>query len=205
MTTTVTRTLTRNRAVLFGYLLVVILAVAGEIVSSGFLRINHIDELIITGGFIALVGVGQTFVILTGGVDLSIPWVLNASAVFLTLWANGDSARMAWIVPVLLVGGGVIGAINGVGVAFLRIPPIIMTLGMSSVVEGGLLLVTNGGSGQNARAPRSTSRPTAGGRSPSGRPLARRTDRGDGHPQRHAVRAAAVRHRPIRRVAAFAG
>ena len=148
--TAVTRSLSRNRAILFGYLLVVVLAIAGEIVSSGFLRINHIDELIITGGFIALVGVGQTFVILTGGVDLSIPWVLNASAVFLTLWAKGDSAKMVWIVPVLLGGAAVIGAVNGIGVAFLRIPPIIMTLGMSSVVEGGLLLVTNGGSGQNA-------------------------------------------------------
>ena len=148
--TTVTRSLSRNRTILFGYLLVVVLAIAGEIVSSGFLHINHIDELIITGGFIALVGVGQTFVIISGGVDLSIPWVLNAAAVFLTLWANGDSAKMVWIVPVLLGGAAVIGAVNGIGVAFLRIPPIIMTLGMSSVVEGGLLLVTNGGSGQNA-------------------------------------------------------
>lgn len=147
---TVTRSLARNRAVLFAYLLVVLLAIAGEIISGGFLRISHIDELIISGGFIALVGLGQTFVILTGGVDLSIPWVLNAAAVFLTLWAKGDSARMAWIVPVLLVGGAAIGAVNGIGVAFLRIPPIIMTLGMASVVEGGLLLVTNGGSGLNA-------------------------------------------------------
>lgn len=148
--TGVRRTLIRNRAVLLGYLLVVVLAIAGEIVSSGFLHISHIDQLIISGGFIALVGLGQTFVILTGGVDLSIPWVLNAAAVFLTLWAKGDSGKMAWIVPALLVGGGVIGAINGFGVAFLRVPPIIMTLGMSSVVEGGLLLATNGGSGQNA-------------------------------------------------------
>jgi ribose transport system permease protein len=150
MMTTITRSLSRNRAVLFGYLLVVILAIAGEIVSRGFLHIDHIDQLIISGGFIALVGLGQTFVILTGGVDLSIPWVLNAAAVFLTIWAKGDSARMVWIVPVLLAGGALIGAVNGIGVAFLRIPPIIMTLGMSTVVEGGLLLVTNGGSGQNA-------------------------------------------------------
>jgi ribose transport system permease protein len=54
---------------------------------------------------------------------------------------------MIWLVPVLLAGGALIGLVNGVGVAFLRIPPIIMTLGMSSVVEGGLLLYTNGGSG----------------------------------------------------------
>ncbi len=100
----VRRLLTRNRSVLFGYLLVLVLAAAGEMVSRGFLRISHIDELIITGGFIALVGLGQTFVILTGGVDLSIPWVLNAAAIYLTLWAKGDSAKMVWIVPVLLAG-----------------------------------------------------------------------------------------------------
>jgi ribose transport system permease protein len=144
------RTLARNRAILLAYLLVILLAIAGEVVSRGFLHISHIDELIITGGFIALVGLGQTFVILTGGVDLSIPWVLNAAAVYLTLWANGDSAKMIWIAPVLLIGGAVVGAVNGVGVAFLRVPPIIMTLGMSTVVEGALLLSTNGGSGQNA-------------------------------------------------------
>jgi ribose transport system permease protein len=148
--TSLRRALGRNRSVLFGYLLVLVLAAAGEIVSRGFLRVNHIDELIISGGFIALVGLGQTFVILTGGVDLSIPWVLNASAIYLTLWASGDSAKMVWIVPVLLGGAAVVGAVNGIGVAYLRIPPIIMTLGMSGVVEGALLLSTNGGSGGNA-------------------------------------------------------
>jgi ribose transport system permease protein len=144
------RAFARNRAILLAYVLVILLAIAGEVVSRGFLHVSHIDELIITGGFIALVGLGQTFVILTGGVDLSIPWVLNAAAVYLTLWANGDSAKMIWIAPVLLIGGAIVGAVNGVGVAFLRVPPIIMTLGMSTVVEGALLLSTNGGSGQNA-------------------------------------------------------
>ena len=41
--------------------------------------------------------------------------------------------------PGLLAGGALVGLLNGVGVMFLRIPPIIMTLGMSSMVEGGLL------------------------------------------------------------------
>jgi ribose transport system permease protein len=143
-------TVIRNRPVLFAYVLLIVLGAVGEIVASGFLRINHVDELIISGAFIALVGVGQTFVILTGGVDLSIPWVLNSSAVLLTLWSHGSSGRMAWLTPILLLGGAAVGAVNGIGVAYLRIPPIIMTLGMSTIVEGGLLLYTNGGSGSNA-------------------------------------------------------
>jgi ribose transport system permease protein len=144
------RLLARNRPTAAAYGLVIILAIVGEIVASGFLHISHIDQLVIEAAFIAFVALGQTFVILTGGVDLSIPWVLNGSAVLLTTFAHGSSTTMAWLIPVLLAGGAVIGLINGIGVTVLRIPPIIMTLGMSSVVEGALLLYTNGGSGGNA-------------------------------------------------------
>ena len=134
------RLLLRNRPVLYAYGLLVTLALVGEIITGGFLAPSHIDEMIITGAFIAFVALGQTFAILSGGIDLSIPWVLNSASVLLTLWAHDSSLRMIWLVPVLLAGGALIGLVNGVGVALLRIPPIIMTLGMSSVVEGGLLL-----------------------------------------------------------------
>lgn len=144
------RVLSRNRPVVFAYALVVVLGIVGEVAATGFLGIDHVDQLVIEATFIALVAFGQTFVILTGGVDLSIPWVLNGAAVLLTLAAGGSNAKMAWLVPVLVVAGAAVGLVNGIGVALLRIPPIIMTLGMSSVVEGALLLYTNGGSGQNA-------------------------------------------------------
>ncbi len=140
----------RNRPVLFAYALLVVLALVGELRSNGFLATNHIDELIITGAMVALVALGQTFVILTGGIDLSIPWVLNGSAVLLTIWAGGSSSKMAWLTPLLIGAGAFIGLLNGIGTAVLRIPPIIMTLGMSGMVEGALLLYTNGGSGPNA-------------------------------------------------------
>jgi ribose transport system permease protein len=144
------RVLSRNRPVVAAYVLVLVLAVAGEIIAPGFLRVSHLDQLVIEGSFTAIVALGQLFVILTGGVDLSIPWVLNGAAVLLTTFAHGSSARMAWLIPVLLAGGAVVGLINGMGVTVLRVPPIIMTLGMSTVVEGALLLYTNGGSGGNA-------------------------------------------------------
>lgn len=137
----------RNRPVVLAYVLVVVLGVIGEIFAAGFLTVSHIDEMLIEGTFIGLVAAGQSFVILSGGIDLSIPWVLNSAAVLLTLFANGSNAKAAWLTPLLLLGGAVIGAANGLGVAYLNIPPIIMTLGMSSMVEGGLLLYTNGGSG----------------------------------------------------------
>jgi ribose transport system permease protein len=142
----------RNRPVLLAYALVVVLGAFGEAAASGFLTVSHIDQLVIEASFTALVAVGQLFVIISGGIDLSIPWVLNGSAVLLTLFANGSDTRVTWLFPLLLLAGAAIGLINGVGVAFLRVPPIIMTLGMSSMVEGGLLLYTNGGSGGFAPA-----------------------------------------------------
>jgi len=142
--------LERNRAVALAYVLVIVLAIFGEVVATGFLSLSHVDQLLIEAAFIALVAVGQTFVILSGGIDLSIPWVLNASAVLLTVFANGSNAKTLWLIPLLVAGGAFVGVINGIGITFLRIPPIIMTLGMSSMVEGGLLLYTNGGSGGDA-------------------------------------------------------
>lgn len=146
------RLLLQNKPVVAAYALVLVLAAVGEIIAPGFLGISHIDQLIIEATFTALVALGQTFVILTGGVDLSIPWVLNGAAVLLTTFAHGDSVKMAWLIPVLLAGGAVVGLINGIGITLLRVPPIIMTLGMSTIVEGALLLYTNGGSGGNAPA-----------------------------------------------------
>jgi ribose transport system permease protein len=140
----------RNRAILLAYALVIVLAIFGELVAGGFLSTSHIDQLLIEASFIAFVALGQSFVIMSGGIDLSIPWVLNGAAVLLTIFANGSNGKTLWLFPVLLAGGAVVGLLNGIGVMFLRIPPIIMTLGMSSMVEGGLLLYTNGGSGSNA-------------------------------------------------------
>jgi ribose transport system permease protein len=142
--------LERNRSILLAYALVVVLAILGELVAGGFLTISHIDQLLIEASFIAFVALGQSFVILSGGIDLSIPWVLNAAAVLLTIFANGSNGKTLWLFPLLLAGGAIVGLVNGLGVMFLRIPPIIMTLGMSSMVEGGLLLYTNGGSGNIA-------------------------------------------------------
>ena len=143
-------TFERNRPILLAYALVIVLAVFGELVAGGFLSTSHIDQLLIEASFIAFVALGQSFVIMSGGIDLSIPWVLNGAAVLLTIFANGSNGKTLWLFPLLLAGGAVVGLLNGIGVMFLRIPPIIMTLGMSSMVEGGLLLYTNGGSGNNA-------------------------------------------------------
>ena len=95
--------------------------------------------------FVGIVGLGQTFVIIGGGIDLSLPWVLNCSAILLTLMANSQNLPLLWIAPLLLAGGAAIGLINGIGVAFFGVPAIIMTLATNVILQG-LILVYTGGS-----------------------------------------------------------
>jgi ribose transport system permease protein len=100
---------------------------------------------VVLAAFVGIVGVGQTFVIIGGGIDLSLPWVLNCAAILTTMLANGQDMPLAWIVPLMLAAGAAVGFINGAGVALFGVPPIIMTLA-SNVILQGLILVYTGGS-----------------------------------------------------------
>jgi ribose transport system permease protein len=64
--------------------------------------------------------------------------------------ANGSSANLVWIVPLMIGLGMVVGLVNGLGVAYAGVPPIIMTLGMNSAILGLLLIYTNGGFASSA-------------------------------------------------------
>ena len=112
--------------------------------STGFASANHVRILLIQASFIGIVALGQTFVILGGGIDLSIPWTLNGAAILVTLFADGKNGPLVWAIPLVLAMGALVGVINGVGIALLGVSPIIMTLGMNVILSGALLLYTNG-------------------------------------------------------------
>jgi ribose transport system permease protein len=93
---------------------------------------------------------GQTFVVLGGGVDLSVPWVLNSAGILLTLLCNGHNVSLPWVIPLVLAGGCAVGCFNGVGVALFGVPPIIMTLATNVILQGGILVYTAGAPAANA-------------------------------------------------------
>jgi ribose transport system permease protein len=140
----------RNRAIVFAFVSCAVLFVATSVYSHGFASSSNIRALLTQASLVGLVALGQTMVVIGGGIDLSIPWVLNGSAVVTTTWADGHNGRLAWVVPVVLMLGALIGTANGIGVTVFRVPPIIMTLGMLAMVQGGLLAYTAGGGGQLA-------------------------------------------------------
>lgn len=135
----------RRPLVVAGLLLAFLLAL-GEAVSPGFATPGQIVKLLTIAALLGIVAAGQNLVILGGreGIDLSVGAVISLGAVIAGNIMRGENAM---VLPAILgaafVGGG-IGVVNGLGVTLLRIPPLVMTLGMLGVVQGALVAITRG-------------------------------------------------------------
>jgi len=96
------------------------------------------------GSFLGIVAAGMMIVILISQIDLSVPWTLTAAAMMAT--AVGGP----WALPVGLGVGLLVGLVNGIGVAYLRIPSMIFTLGVNAVMRGLMVAHTGGFAPQTA-------------------------------------------------------
>ena len=136
--------LARNRLIVLAYAGMVVLLLVTAMFSPGFLSASNMRSTVILASFVGIVALGQTFVIIGGGVDLSIPWVLNSAAIVMALLCGSQNAPLLWVVPFVLAGGAMIGLINGAGVAYFGVPPIIMTLATNVILQGLILVLTGG-------------------------------------------------------------
>jgi ribose transport system permease protein len=125
------------------YGLVVVALAVGAIAIPGFVSSGQLDSMFATAAYVGIIAIGQTLVVLLGGIDLSIPYTLNLAAVVLTGLEASSVSGESSLAIVLAIGLG-IGLVNGLGVALLDIPPLVMTLGMNSVLQGISLLYTKG-------------------------------------------------------------
>jgi ribose transport system permease protein len=133
-----------NRRIVYAYLAAVLLFVVGEIVHPGFARLDSVTAVLTVASFVGLVAAGQTFVVLIGGIDLSVPWVLNGAAILLVTTSLGEDSRALYALLLTLGMGVAAGLANGFAIAFLGIPAVVMTLAMDGVMEG-LTLGLSGG------------------------------------------------------------
>jgi ribose transport system permease protein len=115
-----------------------------------FLTFQNLSIVAQQASINAVLGAGMTFVILTGGIDLSVGSILAASAVVALLASTtlGDLGILAGMLT-----GLVIGLANGVLIAFLRLPPFIVTLGSLTAVRGLARLLGNDTTVFNADLP----------------------------------------------------
>jgi ribose transport system permease protein len=132
-----------DRPILIAALFIVAILVAGTVYtlerfgSAPLLSPNYLLQQLQIGAFLGIVAAGMMIVILISQIDLSVPWTLAAGAMMAT--AVGGP----WAIPIGLAVGLAVGVVNGIGVAYLRVPSMIFTLGVNAVMRG--LMVANTG------------------------------------------------------------
>jgi ribose transport system permease protein len=136
----------RYRTLVIAFGLIFVLLIISGIRQPGFLSLNNLRQQLVVATFLGTVAAGQTMVILTGGIDLSVAWNLNFAAILFTQTIGGsqDPGTIVLGTILALVSGTTVGVINGLGVSILRIPSLVMTLGMNTVMLGVTLVYTNG-------------------------------------------------------------
>jgi ribose transport system permease protein len=137
-------------------LLVLLAATLMMLVMKGlnpsFGSVQQIAAILTTSIFLVVASYGQGLVILLGGIDLSIGVVMSIAGMMIAGLTNGSNEALTWALPITLVSCVAIGLLNGLGVAFLKIPPFIMTLAVGTAFFGVALGIT-AGSSQRTVAP----------------------------------------------------
>lgn len=136
----------RLNPVLIALLLAVALFALGGVLRPGFASYQLAINILRLAAFLSIIAAGQTLVIISGGegIDLSVGAVVTLGAILVFRIVNGQDALVLPALLVALLAGLTIGTINGLGIMFLRIPPLVMTLGMTGVVQGLILVITRG-------------------------------------------------------------
>ncbi|SHH23834.1 ribose transport system permease protein [Jatrophihabitans endophyticus] len=121
----------------------VVLLVFFGIASSGFLAVGNLQAILAAAAIPMVLAVGQTFVIMTAGIDLSVASTMTFAAIILGKAVTG-APGLVWALVLAVVAGTVVGAVNGTVIAKGRIADFIVTLGALSAASGLALIVANG-------------------------------------------------------------
>ena len=124
-------------------LILLVICVFATILSQSFLSVTNLFNVFKQITVAGIVGCGMTFVILTGGIDLSVGSILGLSGV-LASGVLASTGNTAVAVAVSLTVGIACGAVNGFFVSVCGIPPFISTLGMMTLLRGVILVYTKG-------------------------------------------------------------
>ncbi|MCL1928526.1 MAG: ABC transporter permease [Treponema sp.] len=132
--------------ILLSLMLSVILLIVGQIISPGFAEPGNIMNLLMIASFLGIITLAQTIVMITdsGGIDLSVGSILQFSMVVIS--QINATVKDAFLLSLVISLGActTFGLLNGIGIAVLKIPPMVMTFSMSSVALGVMLAYTKG-------------------------------------------------------------
>lgn len=122
--------------------LIILMAVI-TIINSNFLTANNLLNLLLQVTSNALIAFGMTFVILTGGIDLSVGSILALSSA-LTAGLLGSRMPVTLAILISLILGCILGMMNGLLISYGKLAPFIVTLATMTIFRGATLVYTNG-------------------------------------------------------------
>jgi ribose/xylose/arabinose/galactoside ABC-type transport system permease subunit len=122
--------------------ILVLLLVVGAI-NPRFVAERNLHSIFLGNAYIAVAAIGMSMVIISGNIDISVGSLIGVLATLSgSLAVAGYPILVTWLVP--LLAGALVTGFMGFLVAYLRIPSIVVTLGMLSILKGGLISVTGG-------------------------------------------------------------
>jgi ribose transport system permease protein len=137
-------------AVATAFACIILLLVFGSLYSTSFLSPEYLLQQLKVASFLGVIASGMMLVILLGQIDLSVPWVVAVGAMMACAAAAHGTAGMVLAIPFGIACGVLIGLVNGIGVAYLRIPSMIITLATNAVAQGLMVVHTGGFSPQDS-------------------------------------------------------
>jgi ribose transport system permease protein len=145
------RRVDRPVAIAFGC--IVALLLVGSLYSRSFLSPDYLLQQLKVASFLGVIATGTMIVILLGQIDLSVPWLVAVGGMMATAATGWGPLGAALAIPFGVACGAALGLVNGFGVAYLRIPSMIVTLAVNAVAQGLMVVHTGGFSPQDASSP----------------------------------------------------
>ena len=121
----------------------VVLCIALSLASPYFATKNNLINIVLQAAINATLACGMTFVILTGGIDLSVGSIVAFSGILLGVMLKAEIPLAVALLGCVLI-GGICGLVNGLLVTRINLPPFISTLGMMYIARGGALYIADG-------------------------------------------------------------
>jgi ribose transport system permease protein len=142
-----------DRALLAAIGCIMALLVAGALYDRNFLSADYLVQQLQVAAFLGVIATGVMLVVLLGHIDLSIPWVVTVGGMMSTAAAGHAEPISSLAIPFAVACGLGIGIINGIGVAYLRVPSMIFTLATNTVAQGLMVVHTGGFAPQDHATP----------------------------------------------------
>jgi ribose transport system permease protein len=134
-----------DRATIIAFGCSIALVLVGAIAQPSFLSVDYLVQQLQIASFLGIVATGMMLIILLGHIDLSVPWTIGIGGMMATAATGFFGSGAEWFaIPFGILCGMAVGLVNGLGVAYLRAPSMIFTLGVNAVAQGLMVYHTGG-------------------------------------------------------------